>query len=750
MGGSLEYRADSGEFCANADFSLPALKDLSSLLTVDLSGTAQGKLSASRKGEKLDITLRGKAENLGTPWGSIGLLDANGTVTDLLRKPQGDAAIVGSNIVNQGLQLNKAEVSLSGDGASLSSKAVLSGRYRKAETSPPLPFQMKASAKASYQRQDLVLSNATGQLADVDFSLAGPAHIHRSGAGYVLDNTAFHLGGGGGEIAIDTSGNGIHAASSWKDIPLSAARLAGLDDVHGTSSGSLVVEGPLHSPACRLEMRLAEVGKADYGQTPGVDVSIKAVHDGQWMDAEVNASLSDAAKAGMRARIPLTLSLNPAHFVVRERDMLQADAEISADLPALAVLMNRMNDLPQGRLTGKFGLTGTMDTPEVSGELSLRDGGYENLVYGAVLKNLQARLVAEGGTVRIAELSGTDGENGRLSATGQMEVSFAEKHPFHVDVKLDRMHSLRTEYGTAVLSGTLQLAGNFAKAGAKGVLTVDEGDFRLPERISPSKAAKVEFTDKNAPEKPSVPAGNGATKLPAVALDLSVSVPGRLFVRAPVLETEWNGDLRVLGTLTEPREEGDLRVRRGYLDLLGQRFSLADSTVGFANGDMRTPYLNVTGVCMATDITARIQISGPPSDAQLTLSSEPSLPQDEILSKLLFRKGVSQASPLQAIQIARAASMFSDRLSVAQFLTGSIRLPGVDLFDIRTGEKVDNTVVGVGKYINDKIYVEAEQGPAADSGRVSAQVEVAPRVSVKADVGARNRGGVGIMWKKDY
>ena len=235
-----------------------------------------------------------------------------------------------------------------------------------------------------------------------------------------------------------------------------------------------------------------------------------------------------------------------------------------------------------------------------------------------------------------------------------------------------------------------------------------------------------------------------------MALDLSVSVPGRLFVRAPELETEWYGDLRVLGSLTEPREEGDLRVRRGYLDLLGQRFSLADSTVGFANGDMRTPYLNVTGVCMATDITARIQISGPPSDAQLTLSSEPSLPQDEILSKLLFRKGVSQASPLQAIQIARAASMFSDRLSVAQFLTGSIRLPGVDLFDIRTGEKVDNTVVGVGKYINDKIYVEAEQGPAADSGRVSAQVEVAPRVSVKADVGARNRGGVGIMWKKDY
>ena len=49
-----------------------------------------------------------------------------------------------------------------------------------------------------------------------------------------------------------------------------------------------------------------------------------------------------------------------------------------------------------------------------------------------------------------------------------------------------------------------------------------------------------------------------------------------------------------------------------------------------------------------------------------------------------------------------------------------------------------------------ELAVPGEQGAATDSGRVSAQVEVTPRVSVKADVGARNRGGVGIMWKKDY
>ncbi len=748
--GSLKYHADSGEFSSSADFALPGLKDLSQLLSVDLSGSVQGRVVASKKGDDLDVTLRGKAEKLATPWGSIGLLDANGSVVDILRKPLGNAKISAAEVGSGGLQLGKADISLSGDGASVSARTVLSGRYQKNETAAFIPFQLKAATSAMFPKQEFNVSEATGQLGGLDFSLTGPAHIRAVAGGYALDNTGFHFGGGGGEVALETSPRGIHAVSSWKDIPLSAAALAAGGSLEGSTSGSLAVEGPLQAPKCHLDMQLAKIKKMGSQKGPGLDASIKAVHEGGWTSAEISSTLLDAAKASVSARVPLNLSLSPRVFAVREQEALQADADVSCDLAAVAVLMNWLNDLPQGTVTGKFRLAGTVEAPKVSGELNLKDGGYENLVYGAVLKDLRVHLVADGSAVRIAEFSGTDGDSGRLSATGQMEVDFARSHPFRADVTLNRMRSLRTEYGTAVLSGQLQVSGSMAKATLKGSVTADEGDFKLPERMNASKSTKVEFTDKNAAATPPVITETGTAKMPAIALDMSVSIPGRITVRAPVLETEWNGETRFLGTLKEPRVEGELRVRRGYLDLLGQRFSLADSTVGFANGDTRTPYLNMTGVCMANGITARIQLSGPPSDAQLTLSSDPPLPQDEILSKLLFRKGVSQASPLQALQIARAASMFSDRLSLGQLLTGSLKLPGVDLFDIRTGEKVDKTVVGVGKYINDKIYVEAEQGATADSGRVSAQVEVTPGVSVKADVGARNRGGVGIMWKKDY
>ena len=70
--------------------------------------------------------------------------------------------------------------------------------------------------------------------------------------------------------------------------------------------------------------------------------------------------------------------------------------------------------------------------------------------------------------------------------------------------------------------------------------------------------------------------------------------------------------------------------------------------------------------------------------------------------------------------------------------------------DIRTGERADETTVGMGKYFTDSVYVEVEQGTTTDSGKVSVEVEVTPQISVKGDADAKERSGVGLFWKKDY
>ena len=749
MAGALKWQREDHALSAEADFTFPAIDTLAPLLGVECSGSARGKIGAVQKKGRLDLDFSGKAETVRTPWLDIDTLDATGSLDDCLGRPRGKASLRTVKLHRGALDLNRANVAMDGDGSRANVTASLDGIFRRNAQTPAAPFDFNIKAGAALNSRDVTVSEASGTISDVPLSLAAPLPVHYGGPDYALGPMRFRCGTGEGNVSLHGSRASLQADASWKDVPLLMARVAGMDALDGTASGSLALNGPLQSPAFTLDMTMKKVHRGPAPDTVGLDATIKAVRDGQWTDVRVDAAVADAIRAEITSRLPLDLACLPPSLAIRSDDALQAQATLSADLTAMAGLLGRVNDLPQGTAKGTFRLDGTVNTPRVSGDLRLENGGYEHLRYGAVLKNLNLHVVADGSTFRIAECAGTDGSEGTVTASGGMELSFLKRHPFNVEVKLNRMRSLRVDYGTAMLSGSLRCSGNLDAAQITGAVVVNEGDFELPDSIGTGAAAKVEYTVVHGAQPPEPPKTTEPAAT-AVNLDLSVSVPGRVFLRAPVLETEWKGDMRFVGPLTGPRAEGDIRITRGYLDLVGQRFSLADSTVGFYRGDLRTPYMNVTGVCVANDITARIQVTGPPNDAQLNLTSDPALPQDEILSKLLFRKGVSQASPLQAIQIARTASMFSGHLSLPQFLTGSVKFPGVDLFDIRTGEKVDETVVGVGKYINDKIYVEAEQGASSESGRVSAQVEVTPRVSVKADVGARNRGGVGILWKKDY
>ena len=221
-------------------------------------------------------------------------------------------------------------------------------------------------------------------------------------------------------------------------------------------------------------------------------------------------------------------------------------------------------------------------------------------------------------------------------------------------------------------------------------------------------------------------------------------------MRAPVLDSEWGGKLHVGGLLSEPKLEGRIAVLRGYLDFLGRRFQLRDSAFSFPGGAPKDLWLDMHAVAETPTLSTKLTLTGRLSEVTLQMTSEPALPQDEILAQVLFGRDLSRISPVQAIQLARVAAMFNKGLAGLQFFSGTIALPGIDRIDIRTGERADETVVGIGKYLTDSVYVEVEQGTTTESGKVSVEVEVTPNISVKGDVDAKERSGVGFFWNKDY
>ena len=78
---------------------------------------------------------------------------------------------------------------------------------------------------------------------------------------------------------------------------------------------------------------------------------------------------------------------------------------------------------------------------------------------------------------------------------------------------------------------------------------------------------------------------------------------------------------------------------------------------------------------------------GPGQPAGFALTSDPSLPQDEVLSRLLFKKASGGLSPFQALQLAQAVAQFSGGAGGVDVFEQARKGLGLDSLDVSTGRQ---------------------------------------------------------------
>jgi translocation and assembly module TamB len=247
------------------------------------------------------------------------------------------------------------------------------------------------------------------------------------------------------------------------------------------------------------------------------------------------------------------------------------------------------------------------------------------------------------------------------------------------------------------------------------------------------------------PAKPQAKSGGSA-----IALDLAVTVPNRLFVRGRGLDSEWSGTLRIAGTTASPRVSGQLSPVRGQFSFAGKTFALKpSSTVAFRDPESLIPALDITAEYSGTDFTASFTVRGPADDPKLVLSSVPVLPQDEIVSRLLFGRGVARISVVEAAQLADTLATLSGRGGFS-ILDSARRLLGVDVLRVDAGSNNSGPSVTAGRYLGKDVYVGVSQGTGAKSGEAKVEVEVTPHITIETEVGPTSGGQLGARWKYDY
>jgi translocation and assembly module TamB len=154
--------------------------------------------------------------------------------------------------------------------------------------------------------------------------------------------------------------------------------------------------------------------------------------------------------------------------------------------------------------------------------------------------------------------------------------------------------------------------------------------------------------------------------------------------------------------------------------------------------------LNLVAVRDADDLDARIVVAGTAVDPRITLTSNPPLPQDEVLSRVLFGRSTAQLTGVEALQLAAglAALAGGDNFDVIGNLRDLVALDRLTFAYGAAGLEVTG-----GKYLGRDFYLELINEP--DVGIIS-QVEWRPirPLAITSRLAPDGDARISIRWRQ--
>ncbi|MEZ6024302.1 MAG: translocation/assembly module TamB domain-containing protein [Hyphomonadaceae bacterium] len=333
-------------------------------------------------------------------------------------------------------------------------------------------------------------------------------------------------------------------------------------------------------------------------------------------------------------------------------------------------------------------------------------------------------------------------QGGRLTATG----GSANPREGRIAVSVHDMRVADRADAMARASGDLTLAWEGMHSELTGALTILEANVDIatnPEEGIPT----LDVVEINRPgyedetEEEEAPRRNGST-----TLDVSITAPGRVYTRGRGVTAEWALDLRLGGTSRNPRVFGTATVVRGTMALSGQPFQLDDTSRIFFNGDPLDAQVNITAVRDTADLTARIHLTGTARAPEISFSSTPALPEDEILPQVLFGRSVEDLSGLQAAQLAASLAALSGRGGL-DLVDAARSVAGLDRFDVRQDEDGGFLVAG-GVYLTRDVYVEVAR-TGLGQAQTSVEWTVRPRLVLVTSFLGNGDQRVSVRWRRE-
>ncbi|WP_298198073.1 translocation/assembly module TamB domain-containing protein [Novosphingobium sp.] len=394
-------------------------------------------------------------------------------------------------------------------------------------------------------------------------------------------------------------------------------------------------------------------------------------------------------------------------------------------------------------------ITGALKDPVINGSLASSGLRLQSALTGTDVRNVSARGTFAGSRLQLAAFSGTARNGGQVSGSGMVDLSgLGVGHGPAIDLRLAARDAelIARDDMAATISGPLRIVSNGVGGTIAGRVTIGAARWNLGRASVTAELPNVRTREIN-PRADMAP--TRARAAPWRYL-IDAHGDGRIDVRGLGLDSEWGADIRLRGTTDAPAIQGQAQLVRGGYDFAGKRFELTKGVIRFDGNSPPDPRLDIAATAEVTNLTATVAVQGTAGKPEIRFSSVPSLPEEELLSRLLFGSSITQLSTPEAVQIGAALASLRgggglDPINKLRTAIGldRLRIMGADA---TTGR---GTSVAVGKNLGRRFYAEiVTDGRGYNATRL--EYRVTRWLSILASVSSLGRQGIDARVSKDY
>ncbi|WP_374471411.1 translocation/assembly module TamB domain-containing protein [Phenylobacterium sp.] len=735
---ALAAQSQHGPARARSDFRFPAGGVDLTGLSVDAGGLrAEGALSLRRRTPSAaDLRLEvgpGAFLQSGRAAGTLRIVDAGGGA-------RADLDLTGQNLM------------LAGVGGT----AIRSFRLSADGPLSRLPYAAEAQGVTRAERWSFagrgVLSDASpgyavsfdggGRLGDRDLRTMETAVFRVSGPERSARVRLAAADGG----RIDLDGR---LADGSADV---RAQVAGLglglfdEDLAGQVQATVTLQGRGAALTGLVDARLTDARGRGLPTSAGIDGTVR----GRLADSALTLEAAATNEQGLRATtyvvLPTEASAAPFRLAVARQRPMQGRFAAEGEVRPLWDLLIGGERSFAGQVSTVGTLGGTLAAPQAAGRITVADGRFEDGQTGLSLRQIALRADFADSAVNVTRVTGVDGHGGSVAGAGRISLARAGVSSFRLN--LDNFRLIDNEQATAHASGPVTIdRGSDGRVRLSGDLGIDRADVAADLPI-PSGVVAMDVVERNRPVELAATLPPVTRRGDGWALDVRLHAPGRVFLRGRGLDVELSLEARVNGSTSRPQLSGTARVVRGDYQFAGKRFDFDDRSVVYLSTRPEDIRLDLTAVRDDPSLVAVVRIRGNAARPEVSLTSTPSLPNDEVLSQVLFGRSASQLSPIEAAQLASAVSALAGGGGFD--VIGNLRsFAGLDRLAFAGGGGDSALTVAGGKYLTDDVYLEiiggGREGTAAQvEWRVRRHLSIISRLTQQAGT------KLAVRWRRDY